>query len=162
MALQQCFTLCVLSPSSALACTLHSHPHCTHIRTALASTPHCTRIRTALHSHLHFASPPQHTPLRHPFMHHPAALAISPGLALSLLLLMMKACPPLAMPIASKLLNPQAFPNPIQIRTWPGETDPNPNLARRNRSESEPSPAKPIRIRTQEKQSEPGACLPPP
>ena len=37
---------------------------------------------------------------------------------------------------------------PIRIRTWPGETDPNPNLAG----------PKPIRIRTQEKQSEPGAC----
>ena len=67
---------------------------------------------------------------------------------------------------------------PIRIRTWPGETDPNPNLGRRNRSESEPGLAKPIRIRTwpdetdpnpnlartkpirirtQEKQSEPGA-----
>ena len=48
--------ICVCwSPSSALACTLHSHPHCTHIRTALASTPHCTRIRT---SHIRPSIPP--------------------------------------------------------------------------------------------------------
>ena len=168
---------------------LHSHAHCTRIlaalistQSALASNPRCTRIHTALHSHPHFAYPPQHTPLSHghPFMPHPAALVISPGLALSFLLLMMKDCPPLAMLITSKVLYPQAFPKPIQIRTWPGETDPNPNLARQNRSESEPGPAepirvrtwpgetdpnpnlaraKPIRIRTQENQSEPGAWL---
>ena len=37
--------------------------------------------------------------------------------------------------------------NPIRIRSWPGETDPNPNLAQLNRSESENlAGPKPIRI----------------
>ena len=53
-------------------------------------------------------------------------------------MVMIEACPPLAMMATSKQLNPQAFPKPNRTPFRGAESDPNPNLARRNRSESEP------------------------
>ena len=138
---------------TALASSLHSHPHCTRIQTALHSHPHCTVLASALRISAP-APPPQP-----PFHASPCYTRHLPRAGLEFVVVDDERMPSTSDGDYSYVMKPAGLsktdPNPnlaqrnrsesepgtakpIRIRTWPGETDPNPNLVRRNRSESEP------------------------
>ena len=119
---------------TALASSLHSHPHCTRIHTALHSHPHCTALASALR-----ISAPAHRP-QPPFHASPGPCRTRhlPRAGIEFVVDDDERMPSTSDGDYSYVIKPAGL----------SKTDPNPNLAWRNRSESEPGPAKPIRIRT--------------